>query len=284
MKILVLLLFLSGICFAQDSTYTYVNKRYKACNQSDATYLQKVVKGEDDFYRVERLFLDSVLYMTGVYYTEKLMVKHGVFKFYYNDSALESMQEWEKGNGVGIHTYYSKKGKLVRKKFFEDGKFVRAETYWPDETLQSEGFYRGGIEDSLWTYYHLNGEISSKCVYDKGNIIDETCYSESGVEEQCLQSVEPQFPGGEAAMMQWIANHVEYPEEAIKNGYKGIVYVQFVVDIDGSTDDIKVVRGVHESINNEAIRIIGKMPKWIPATQHNRPVRVRYTLPINFRL
>ena len=96
--------------------------------------------------------------------------------------------------------------------------------------------------------------------------------------------VEPTFPGGEGAMMQWIQDNIEYPQLAVEMGEQGIVYVQFVVNKDGSIEQVRVMRGVSDSLDDEAKRVVKKMPKWTPGEQAGKKVRVRYTLPIHFRL
>jgi len=106
-------------------------------------------------------------------------------------------------------------------------------------------------------------------------------------EEQVIfQVVEemPHFPGGEEALMKWLSENIRYPVIAQENGIQGRVICQFVVNTDGSIVDIQVVRGVHPSLDEEAVRVIKSMPKWIPGKQRGKPVRVRFTLPINFRL
>lgn len=96
--------------------------------------------------------------------------------------------------------------------------------------------------------------------------------------------VEPTFPGGEGAMMTWIQEHIEYPQLAVEMGEQGIVYVQFVVNKDGSIEQVKIMRGVSDALDDEAKRVVKKMPKWTPGEQAGKKVRVRYTLPIHFRL
>ncbi len=106
------------------------------------------------------------------------------------------------------------------------------------------------------------------------------------VEEKIVDfaEVEPSFPGGEAAMVEWINKNVEYPQLAIELGEQGIVYVQFVVNKNGSIEQTKVLRGVSDALDAEARRVVRKMPKWIPGEQAGKKVRVRFTLPVHFRL
>jgi len=94
----------------------------------------------------------------------------------------------------------------------------------------------------------------------------------------------PEYPGGQEAMMRFLMNNVKYPADAIKNNIQGRVILQFVVNQDGSVSDVVVVRGVSSSLDAEAIRVIKAMPKWIPGTQKGKAVRVKYTMPINFKL
>lgn len=96
--------------------------------------------------------------------------------------------------------------------------------------------------------------------------------------------VMPKFPGGDTEMYQWIAQHLKYPEETIKNDEQGRVVIQFVVDKDGSTAEPRIIRGVSPSIDAEAIRIVNEMPQFTPGTIGGEPVRVWYTLPMTFKM
>jgi len=94
----------------------------------------------------------------------------------------------------------------------------------------------------------------------------------------------PEFPGGEAAMNQFINRTIRYPVIAQENGIQGRVVVQFVVNTDGKIVDVEVVRGVEESLDKEAVRVVKAMPPWNPGRQGGKNVRVKYTLPIRFRI
>ena len=100
-------------------------------------------------------------------------------------------------------------------------------------------------------------------------------------ESEIFQVVEdmPSFPGGNVS--KWIAKNVKYPVLAMENGIQGKVFIQFVIERDGSITDVKVVRGVDASLDKEAVRVVQSMPKWKPGKQRGKPVRVAYTLPIN---
>ena len=95
----------------------------------------------------------------------------------------------------------------------------------------------------------------------------------------------PEFPGGQQALFKYLAENVKYPVIAQENGIQGRVICQFVVNKDGSIVDVVAVRSSGEaSLDKEAIRVIKSMPKWKPGKQRGKPVRVKYTVPVNFRL
>jgi protein TonB len=94
----------------------------------------------------------------------------------------------------------------------------------------------------------------------------------------------PAFPGGDQALFKFLGENVKYPVIAQENGIQGRVICQFVVNRDGSIVDVEVVRPVDPSLDKEAIRVIKSMPNWSPGKQRGKSVRVKYTLPVNFKL
>ena len=94
----------------------------------------------------------------------------------------------------------------------------------------------------------------------------------------------PSFPGGQSALLQYLSSNIKYPVVAEENGVQGRVIVTFVVEKDGSITDVKVVKSVDPSLDKEAQRVVKSMPKWIPGKQNGAAVRVKYTVPVTFRL
>jgi protein TonB len=95
---------------------------------------------------------------------------------------------------------------------------------------------------------------------------------------------EAQFPGGHDAMMKFIVKNVKYPQTAIENKIEGTVYVEFVIEKNGEITNVKVIRNVSPELDEEAVRVVSKMPKWKPATLRGKTVRCRFRLPIRFQL
>ena len=94
----------------------------------------------------------------------------------------------------------------------------------------------------------------------------------------------PSFPGGPSALMQYLSSNIKYPVVAEENGVQGRVVCTFVVERDGSITDVRVIQSVDPSLDKEAVRVVKSMPKWIPGKQNGSAVRVKYTVPVTFRL
>lgn len=110
--------------------------------------------------------------------------------------------------------------------------------------------------------------------------------NDSKQDSTVMQVVEqmPEFPGGNPALMKYLSQNMKYPAEAQAARKEGRIIISFVVKKDGSLDDIKVVRGVDPALDQEAIRVIAAMPKWTPGMQKGKPVNVKYTVPLMFKL
>jgi protein TonB len=94
----------------------------------------------------------------------------------------------------------------------------------------------------------------------------------------------PEFPGGEAAMYNWLGKNIRYPQVAKENGIEGKVFVRFIVNENGKVQDAQVLRGIGGGCDEEALRVVKEMPSWKPGKQRGKPVRVQFTIPIHFQL
>ena len=149
---------------------------------------------------------------------------------------------------------------------FENKTYTR-KCYYPDGAIQyEESMGEKGEQD--FVYYKPNGkkDMRPKERFD-------------------LYLTMPDFPGGQSALFRYLSQNVKYPIDAQEVGAQGRVIVQFLVAKDGKIEDVEVVRsGGHPALDAEAERVISAMPKWKPGTQRGKPVRVKYTVPVNFRL
>lgn len=141
---------------------------------------------------------------------------------------------------------------------------VEDDTVSVEETNECEEAERARLQAELATELHKEAEDPNK-IYDNAEVM-------------------PEYPGGYAAMMRYLAQNVKYPQTAQENGTQGKVVVQFVVDTDGSIINAHVLTSVDFYLDKEALRVIKSMPRWTPGKLNGKPVRVRYTVPVNFRL
>ena len=94
---------------------------------------------------------------------------------------------------------------------------------------------------------------------------------------------QPEFPNGNDGIVKYLSENIKYPKKALKNGITGKVFIQFVIDKTGKVTNVTAVRGVEKSLDKEAVRVIKSMPKWKPGIKDGQPVKVKYTIPINFK-
>lgn len=96
--------------------------------------------------------------------------------------------------------------------------------------------------------------------------------------------VMPQFPGGQTAMLKYIMENIKYPKQIMEEGIQGRVTVSFIVEKDGRVSNVRLLRSVQPLLDKEAVRVVKSMPKWTPGKHNGKPVRVRFNLPVMFKL
>lgn len=96
--------------------------------------------------------------------------------------------------------------------------------------------------------------------------------------------VMPQFPGGQTAMLKYIMENIKYPKQIMEEGIQGRVTVSFIVEKDGRVSNVRLLRSVQPLLDKEAVRVVKSMPKWSPGKHNGKPVRVRFNLPVMFKL
>lgn len=215
-------------------------------------------------------------------------INHGPIKTYYENGALNSEGEYDKGRPAGIWKIYTD----------------------PSGFEYMTGGYKDGLPHGEWTVYQ-GGNLNRTETYEGGKLV-RTKYEapppEEIVEErgqrplkvsigdkpetnEVVQSeimefpdVEAEFIGGMPALQKFIFENIVYPTEAIDLGEQGKVYLSFIVEKDGKLSNVTVEKGVSESLNAEAVRLLESMPNWKPGEAHGKKVRTKCMMPINFVL
>ena len=127
-----------------------------------------------------------------------------------------------------------------------------------------------------------NDEANGKDIADLKQVVTQAEPEPEKVFDMVEQM--PTFPGGNTELMKYLSEHIKYPVMAQENGTEGRVIVQFVVEKDGTIAEAHVARGVDPYLDKEALRVVQSMPRWIPGKQNGKAVRVKYTVPVMFKL
>ena len=136
--------------------------------------------------------------------------------------------------------------------------------------------------EALLQEYQLSHTIKPS----KKNLTESVVQEENINNQEVYEAADkmPSFPGGNAALMNYLSQNIKYPVKAEEKGIQGRVLVEYVVGKDGYISDVRVTKSVDPSLDKEAIRVVKGMPKWIPGEIDGEAVTVRYTLPVTFRL
>ncbi|MEL6558170.1 MAG: TonB family protein [Bacteroidota bacterium] len=133
-------------------------------------------------------------------------------------------------------------------------------------------------------------DINLDVEIDETTVIEDIITDFEPIEEEKIEKIfdivedKPQFPGGEGAMYKYLNKGMDYPSQARRMGIEGRVFVQFVVNADGSISDVQSIKGIGAGCDEEAARVIKSMPKWNPGRQRGVPVKVRMIIPVYFKL
>jgi TonB family protein len=257
----IICLLFTSTAFCQDTLTSYFDAHWVLTSVDNAIYIRKKIKSEKGWNVTE-------------YYKSGQAEMKGLF----SDDSLKKRQ--------GLFVWYNDKGTMIHESNFTDGKSDGAEIYYyANGQKQMEGFNKNDKNDGNWTAYYESGKISGTARYKDGRQIAAKFYNEDGSpnDKATLFMRESEFPGGIGALGEYLSSHLKYPAKAIKNNIQGTVIVEFVVDKDGSVSDIKVIKSVDLLLDEEAVRVIKKMPKWDPAIQGGRLVKSYKRQPIEFK-
>ncbi len=155
----------------------------------------------------------------------------------------------------------------------------------PTGTIDYEGTYEENIPNGEWKFYFPNGQLSSTEIYENGNRVKEDYLNEDGsvlVNKSMGERLLPSFNGGQILMSEYLKKNLHYPTEAVTNKIAGKVVVSFWVLEDGTVVSPKIEESLGANFDNEVIKMVNEMPKWVAAKHHNRPAKQMYILPVTF--
>lgn len=140
------------------------------------------------------------------------------------------------------------------------------------------------VDDSMFLNLEDDSSIGIEIMDYVEAVVEEEEVEEEAIPFQLVEE-KPKFQGGDANdFTRWVNSRLQYPEIAKENGVQGRVTLQFTVNADGSVSNVKVLRGVDPSLDQEAVRVVSSSPNWTPGRQRDRAVKVTYTFPVVFQL
>ena len=198
-------------------------------------------------------------------------------EFLGNDSLKSKVQIHYLSGALYSITEYSNYPKFIKNglatRFHNTGK-IKSEIEYQNNN------YHGKLK----TYYD-NGQLKRDENYLDGKLIDSRCYTLHGKDTTNYPyEVAASYPVGENALMRYISTNIKYPNKARKKGIEGVVYIKFIVNNLGEIEKCKIIKSVDPLLDNEAIRVVSEMGKWIPAEMDGEKNSMSFTLPIKFKL
>lgn len=265
-----------------DLNYFYT-KEWKVTYDTTQAYYSRILSRKVDGYYV---IMDSY-YKTNTHYMT------GVGKFYNEEFLHEGLTTWYHENGKIRKTANYENGKLLGevKEYYENGTMLRLERYdadayyicqyWDENgntlLVNGTGYFKEKNEQSNYPEIHVD-------VVDSLIRGSYTFRQEKGDTLFFVTEKKAEYDGGIVLFYQYIGNKIKYPVNALRMGVEGKVYIQFVVDKDGSLTEVEVTKGIGMGCDEEALRVVKDSKIWIPAEYKNKRVKSLYTLPIVFKL
>lgn len=211
--------------------------------------------------------------------------RHGRFEGWHENGKQSSVFQYNMGVMVDTNRRWNDAGVLVYESV------LNAEgTGYVKGSERGVGFNESGpmlkgARHGEWTVQQ-DGRMLMKMQYIKDSIAVSECYDSVGnvVNGPCIYEREAMFPGGANGWYRYLQNNLRYPDAARRGEIEGVVKILFTVDKDGTLSDYSIASSPHESLSNEVIRLLQKGPKWMPAIQYNRPVKMRHSQNVVFRL
>lgn len=257
---LLITLFIIQYSVAQDTITTFYDQKWKEIkNIENATFYRKFFTSGNT-YLANDYYKNGNIQMTGTYANKKGTLREGFFKYFFENGNVKSEGNYLKNE--------------------QNGKW---KNYLENGTLDSEGEYVKGKKNGEWIWYSESGKICAKENYIKNKRSNYKFFDEEGKEVD-ISSAEylASFQEGDSNnFTNWVLKNIKYPIEA--KGTHGTVVIEFYVNTLGKVENIKITKSVNQFLDAEAIKVINSSPTWNPAKDHNKYVKLFYSIPITFK-
>ncbi|HMU05890.1 MAG TPA: TonB family protein [Saprospiraceae bacterium] len=274
---------------SQMSTFKGKYNRFLDSDEKEViTKYHNVTSKKPNGTFVFRQFFPETGQITHYFHYDKVTnQKNGPYQEWYDDGTLIAEGQYDDGKKVGTWYVNSMNG------VYKDGK-KEGEWKWINKKGQVEAVYNyiNDQKEGKFIEYDSLGMVENEGLYRGDTIYNETRQKTIVTVKEvvpmmasCIQeSLEERKACSDQTILQYVYRSLRYPRQDRENDVSGQAIAQFTIDKDGSVVDVKVIRGICQSIKDEVTRVITNMPPWNPGYQNDKPVRVLYTLPVKFKL
>jgi TonB family protein len=249
----------------------FFNEKWKETNKEKSAYY-RILKQIDSKFAIEDHRMNGTLFEKAEYSSITPYVKDGCSMEYYPNDSLKCKGNYVKNMLQGKFWSYGSDGVLISEEIYKDNLLHGLSTY-----------YTNGIDSGYVERVYEQGVLLStnnKNVFKKQKKVEKETHAEVFMPLE----VNPEYPGGDKARMEFLSKNLHYPIKARAANIEGTVYVEFTIEIDGSVSNPIIKRDIGAGCGDEALRIVKLMPKWEPGMQKGMPVKTNFVMPIKFIL
>ncbi|WP_081910775.1 energy transducer TonB [Hymenobacter sp. APR13] len=272
---------------AQSMPAVYLNSRDEATVPDSATHYRVIDRKNEllGTYAMREFSLTGTLLLRGTLSSIDPIVRTGLLTWYHPNGAKAAQVHYRTDEAEGVYVAWDEDGHVRQRGEYLNGQ--RTGTWISvhrNGQKRSKGTYAAGRAVGEWRYYYDTGQLSALELLgrDKGPAL--AFFNEDGSPYVGkLQKRElPQFPGGEGALLSYVARNTDYPRNSRRKGITGKVYVRYTVDEQGRVGQVQVVQGLSPETDQEARRVVASLPAFRPGREYNVPTAMTFTVPIHF--
>ncbi|OUJ75402.1 hypothetical protein BXP70_05155 [Hymenobacter crusticola] len=270
----------------QSLPAVYLNARNQETVPDSATHYRVVnQKEETGGYGMREYSLAGTLLLQGTLSAIDPPVRNGVFTWFHPSGAKASQVQYHNDKANGLYLAWYEDGRVRQRGEYMSGRRTgRWLSVHRNGQKRSEGHYVLGRPHGEWRYYFNTGQLSAVERLSQGRSMSLALYQADGTPSSAggPRRQAPAFPGGEAALLDYLARNTVYPKTARQRNIIGSVHVSYTVGEDGQVGQIHIARGLSPEIDSEARRVVASLPAFQPGHEYNVPTAMTYTLPIHF--
>ncbi|WP_460623166.1 TonB family protein [Hymenobacter tenuis] len=274
--------------WSQSLPAVYLNNRDEATVPDSATHYRVVDRKNEllGTYAMREYSLSGTLLLRGTLSSIDPPVRNGLLTWYHPSGSKAGQVHYRDDEAQGLYVGWYEDGRVSQRGDYADGQRVgRWISVHRNGQKRSEGRYNAGRPVGEWHYFYNTGQLSAIEMPDRqGKPLALAFFNEDG--SPFMGKVRarelPQFPGGEAAMLNFIAQNTNYPRNVRRKGITGNVYISYTVGEDGRVGQVQVVQSLAPEADQEARRVVASLPAFEPGREYNLPTAMTFTIPIHF--